>query len=117
MAALPAPRLNKILLDNEHCAYAAIDEGKLIGWIHAFYVINLESKSFVEIGGMVVDEYYRGKGIGKKLIEKVEGWAIQKECNRLRVRSNVKRKNAHKFYNRRGFIETKEQKIFDKQIK
>ncbi|HXS54873.1 MAG TPA: GNAT family N-acetyltransferase [Hanamia sp.] len=110
-------RLREILSDEKHCAFAALDHDKVVGWIHGFYSTNLESGPFVEIGGMVVDESYRKKGIARKLVEMVEGWSIQNGYNRLRVRSNVKRKAAHEFYKKIGFNETKEQKVFDKKIK
>lgn len=109
-------RLEKILKDEQHFAYAAVLDDKITGWIHAFYCQNLESPSFVEIGGLVTHKDFRAKGIGKELIERVQHWAIGKNCNKLRVRSNMIRKDAHQFYLNRGFTETKEQKIFDKQI-
>ncbi len=109
-------RLEQILNNLQHCAYTALTDDKIVGWIHAFVCLRLESNSFAEIGGMVVDKEFRGKGIGKKLIEQVEIWATGKKCTKLRVRSNTKRKDTHQFCLNRGFTETKEQKIFDKPI-
>ncbi len=108
-------RLTNILQNSDHCAYAAMYRDQCVGWIHAFYSIRLESGYFVEIAGLIIDEQYRRKGIGKKLIESVHNWAAARRCGRLRVRCNVKRNDAHEFYKGIGFIEMKEQKIFDKE--
>jgi GNAT superfamily N-acetyltransferase len=72
----------------------------------------LESNPFVEVGGLVVDENYRSKGIGKKLVEQIKQWCVEKHISTLRVRSQVKRKEAHQFYLANGFTEIKEQKVF-----
>lgn len=111
-----AQRIKSILPDPQHFAVVAEVDNKIVGWIHAFITVHLQSNSFAEIGGMVVEENFRGKGIGKKLIDEAEKWAIKQNINKLRVRSNTIRKDAHQFYLNRGFALTKEQKIFDKQI-
>jgi GNAT superfamily N-acetyltransferase len=80
--------MEEILSDEKHCAFAALDDDKVVGWIHAFYSTNLESGYFIEIGGLVVDESYRERGVAKRLVETVEHWSIENGYNRLRVRSN-----------------------------
>jgi GNAT superfamily N-acetyltransferase len=109
-------RLSEILSNNDNCVYIIINNENIIGWIHGFYSLRVESDSFVEIGGMVVDENFRRKGIGKMLLNKVIEWAHSKKCNKIRVRCNTLRKEAHVFYNNIGFIETKEQKVFDMKL-
>jgi GNAT superfamily N-acetyltransferase len=89
---------------------------KQIGWIHAFKTLRIESKPFIEIGGLVVDENYRGKGVGKLLINAIKNWSEQEEISTIRVRCHTKRKEAHLFYNKLGFSESKEQKIFEIRI-
>ncbi|MCB0745812.1 MAG: GNAT family N-acetyltransferase, partial [Ignavibacteriae bacterium] len=46
-------RLNTILKHPENCVYVATVNGKVIGWIHGFYSMRVESDFFVEIGGLV----------------------------------------------------------------
>jgi GNAT superfamily N-acetyltransferase len=65
---------------------------------------------------LVVDGNYRGKGVGRALINKVKEWSANKGIVKLRVRCNVKRTETHKFYKNLGFKETKEQKIFELDI-
>jgi N-acetylglutamate synthase-like GNAT family acetyltransferase len=109
-------RLSEILSTTDHCIYIIIDNENCIGWIHGFYSLRVESDSFVEIGGLIVHENYRRKGIGKILVKKVIEWAHSKKSDKIRVRCSTLRKETHAFYNSIGFIETKEQKIFDMKI-
>ena len=94
----------------------AVCKSKIVGWIHAFKSIHIESKAFIEVCGLVVDEEYRGKGIGKALINEVKQWCLNKGIYRLRLRTNVKRTEAHKFYQTLGFTEIKQQKVFEMNL-
>ena len=109
-------RLEKILANDDNCVYVAVQNGKIVGWIHGFYALRIESEFFVEIGGLVVDEHFRKHGIGKKLVEKVLQWSKLKKCANVRVRCNVIRKESHRFYENIGFAINKEQKIFTKRV-
>lgn len=96
----------------DHCAFAALHEGAVIGWIHAFFTVRMESAPFVEIAGLVVDEKYRRRSAGKELVEAVKSWAITKNVTTIKVRSNIFRLEAHEFYYCMGFTRLKDQRIF-----
>jgi len=108
--------IKEVMNAEDHTAFIAFHNGKVVGWIHAFKCVFLESNPFIEIGGLVVDEEHRGKGVGKKLIEKIREWSMAKDVHCIRVRSNVKRKEAHQFYLNNGFTEVKEQKVFQADL-
>jgi len=101
-------------LHPDNVVFVACISKKVVGWIHVCINFRIESDSYAEIGGLVVDENYRGKGIGKLLVEEAERWAQEKKFTKLRVRSNVIRKNTHRFYLHFGYKEEKEQKVFGK---
>ncbi|PKV51647.1 ribosomal-protein-alanine N-acetyltransferase [Aquimarina sp. MAR_2010_214] len=109
-------RLVEILKNKDNCVFVAVDNDKIIGWIHGFYTLRVESDPFVEIGGLVVDKNYRKNGIGKLLVEYIINWCTSKKYRLIRVRCNTIRIESHKFYKNIGFIEKKQQKIFDKQL-
>lgn len=109
-------RLSAAIKLNDNCVFVATDNETVIGWIHGFYAIRIETDPFVEIVALVVDSGYRMRGVGKMLISCVDKWAHTKTCNKLIVRSNAIRKEAHLFYENMGFRLNKEQKIFDKQL-
>ncbi|KXX71066.1 GNAT family N-acetyltransferase [Flammeovirga sp. SJP92] len=110
-------RLKIILEHPENCIYVATENEKVVGWIHGFYTMRVESDFFVEIGGLVVDENFQNNGIGKKLVSKVIEWAELNSCKKIRVRCNVIRTESHLFYKKIGFELNKEQKIFNKPLK
>jgi GNAT superfamily N-acetyltransferase len=111
-----AKQVQEILDSNDNCAFVALHEEKIIGWIHAFKTVRVEAKTFIEIGGLVVDENYRGKGVGKSLVSKVRAWCAEQKITSLRVRCNSKRLEAHQFYLSLEFKESKEQKVFEQDI-
>jgi GNAT superfamily N-acetyltransferase len=96
--------------------FVAVDDTKVIGWIHIFHTTRLESGSFCEIGGLVVDDKYQKKGVGKMLIEKAASCCLDMGNQKLKVRCNTKRSAAHLFYSKFGFNENKEQKVFELQL-
>ncbi|NII85079.1 MULTISPECIES: GNAT family N-acetyltransferase [unclassified Pedobacter] len=106
-------RIKHINNSNENCAFVALVDGKVVGWIHGFYTLRLESDPFVEIGGLIVDENYRNLKIGKQLIENVNTWAKKHQVKKLKVRCNIKRTESHRFYEQIGFKENKRQLAFE----
>ena len=104
--------IHAIAAQESQIALAATLDGKIVGWVHAFEVRTLESLPFVELGGIVVDKDCRGLGIGKKLVACISQWCRERDIPFLRVRSQMKRKEAHQFYLHLGFAEIKEQKVF-----
>lgn len=99
-------------------AFVAEDgDGKVIGWAHVFMVPFIESGPNAELGGLVVDEKYRGSGAGRALVEHVEAWARERGAGELNLRSNIVRDGAHKFYQHLGFEVQKTQHKFRKRLK
>jgi GNAT superfamily N-acetyltransferase len=106
-------RIGQLLIREDHCGFVALTQHQVVGWIHGFHTVRLESEAFVEIGGIVVAEHFRRQGIGQQLIEQVEIWATGFPAHKIRVRCNTQRIDAHAFYNEIGFEFKKEQKVFD----
>lgn len=106
-------QIQNVMSHPDHCAFVIADNERILGWIHAFKTLKIESKSSIEIGGLVVDENHRGRGIGRRLVERVKEWSKESDIPVLRVRTSIKRNDAHTFYNSLGFSESKEQKVFE----
>ncbi len=109
-------RLN-LLRDPEQNAVfvAAIDE-TVIGWVHVFLRRLLVSEGEAEIGALIVSENNRKRGIGGALMQHAEDWARRRGCGGMRIRSNVKRNDAHAFYTGLGYQVAKTQSVFRKPI-
>lgn len=103
--------LQIILNTKNHFVFGAELENNIIGYIHAVRKIRLTSTPFFEIVSLVVDENHRQKGGGKSLIREIIN--LKSPNEKLRVRCQIKRKEAHLFYQKLGFNELKEQKVFE----
>jgi GNAT superfamily N-acetyltransferase len=108
-AILDSPRQRVIV--------ACRDDGSVVGWIHVFISLRVTSRPFGELGGLVVDEQFRGRGIGRLLLGAAEEWAILEGVDSLRVRSRSDRTDSHAFFERANFALTKDQLVFDRSFR
>ncbi len=110
-------RLENLLSEAEHILLVAErGDGEVVGWVHGFVRKLLIADVQIEIGGLVVQEDFRGMGIGKKLLEEVEDWARKKGIGVISLRSNIIREEAHRFYEEVGYEVMKTSKIFRKRL-
>ncbi len=94
---------------------AQSESGKVCGWVQANSFEALESGSRVEIVGLVLAQAMHRRGIGRKLVEYVEAWADRIGAQVV-LRSNVNRVKSHAFYKALGYVESKTQHVYRKQI-
>jgi len=109
-------RLSAIRERPEHEVLVACIDAALVGWIHVFRSVTLEAGSSAVIGGLVVDATRRAAGVGTALLAAAEDWARAHGERTIRVRSQVVRTRAHRFYEERGYVRIKQQVVFDKPL-
>jgi GNAT superfamily N-acetyltransferase len=110
-------RLAQILLDEDHAVHIAqTPDGCLIGWVHVYIPELLLVHRRAEIGGLVVDEGHRRRGIGRALMAWAEQWARAQGCKALHLRSNVLRREAHLFYDGIGYRKLTTQRTYQKAV-
>lgn len=111
----PNKKLNKILLkkvytrllnsDHEELFCAEI-EGQTIGFCTLSIRDSLWQESRMgHICELIVDEAFRGKKIGTRLIKKAISVAQKRGCKKIELDSAFHRKEAHHFYRKIGFEE------------
>ncbi|USB33451.1 GNAT family N-acetyltransferase [Paenibacillus sp. YPG26] len=93
------------------------ENGEVIGYIHGSPYELLFAEPLVNVLGFVVRENNRNQGIGGMLMERLEQWARDCGSSGIKLLSHPSRVQAHRFYERRGFIFTKDQKNFVKYFK
>ncbi|MDR0267215.1 GNAT family N-acetyltransferase [Paenibacillus sp.] len=96
--------------------YVYEQNNKVIGYIHGSPYELLTSDPLVNVLGFVVKEEHRNHGIGSMLMESLVQWAEDNGYSGIKLLSHPSRINAHRFYERRGFIFTKDQKNFIKKF-
>jgi len=108
--------LETVIKHNDHRMIVAEKQKELVGYIHMVSSLSVGSDRFVEIAALSVLDSYRKKGIGKALIAESKNMAAEKGVEFVRIRSNIIRQEAHKFFEQRGFRNLKTQEVFVKKI-
>ncbi|MFT3995057.1 MAG: GNAT family N-acetyltransferase [Dysgonomonas sp.] len=91
-------------------------EGKVVALVSIhFYAQLIFEGEIANLGIFIVDKDVRGKGIGRVMEEYVTQLAKERRCALIEVFSKERRKDAHRFYNRQGYIER--HKFFEKELK
>lgn len=109
----PAPadaverRLDRLLESKADLQLVAVDGDRVVGLAGLQIGRSLEHDSPVgKLSELVVDENHRGRGLGKALVQAVEREARARGCTFLYLTTAHRRKEAHAFYERIGFVET-----------
>lgn len=108
-------RLRTVLGRDDHLLLVA-DHGVVIGWVHASESYLLTDPPGAELAGLVVSENARRLGTGRSLVVSVEAWARSRGLLEVRLRTNVKRRKAHKFYKALGYTNVKKSQVFVKPL-
>src|SRR6201985_3879575 len=94
-------------------AFVAGRNGEVVGWIEVSIEHRLQYASRGLIGGLVVRDGMRSLGIGRRLCEEAEDWTRRQGVKKMRVTSRITREDAHRFYLRDGYLQTKISKFFE----
>ena len=113
--SLVKEKIQKIEPTREAVFVALVDECAA-GFIHVEKYDVLYLETMANILGLAVKEEYRNKGIGKKLIQLAEEWAVENHIFVMRLNSGISRKTAHNFYRHLGYGMEKEQIRFIKLL-
>lgn len=94
------------LIDADFCdIYVAKEDGKVIGSGLIYYLKNPGHETpFAFLEGVVVDESYRGKGIGSELTKHAIDLAKKRGCYKILLTSKIGKEDVHAFYEKLGFV-------------
>lgn len=110
-------RLLRVLAEDGHRVLMATDRtGEAIGSVHIGRLMSLDADLSGQILGLVVAEQARRQGVGRALMTAAENWARSRKCTKVILRSNVRRTEAHAFYERIGYTNLKTQYAFRREL-
>ena len=112
-------QIRKLTNDNKHNIIIGFENEqtrKIIGFVHAELYESLYMDTGLNILGLAVDSNFQGQGIGKKLMNYIEDYALKNNISYIRLNSNVRRIDAHKFYESIGYVCDKTQKRLIKKL-
>jgi ribosomal protein S18 acetylase RimI-like enzyme len=98
----------KVLLESgQACVLVAEREGRVAGMVSVQTVISTAEGGPVGwVEDLVVAEDCRGLGLGRRLLEQLETWAIRNGLSRLQLLADRNNGPALGFYERLGWAET-----------
>ena len=93
-------------IKNQNIKYfVARDNEKIISSCYICIIPNFTrggtSIGFIE--NVITDINYRGKGIGRKIMENAINYAKEQKCYKVLLQSGNRRTDAHEFYKKLGF--------------
>lgn len=112
-------QIRKLTNDTKHNIIIGFENEqtrKIIGFVHAELYESLYMDTGLNILGLAVDSNFQGQGIGKKLMSAIEDYALKNNISYIRLNSNVRRIEAHKFYESIGYVCDKTQKRLIKKL-
>ena len=93
--------------DDRYVTFVAEADGKIVGLAAAVKVLAIgHPGGYVKMNGIGVLPGYRRQGIGKKLMEQVERFAVEQGAPYVGLASGIKRVEAHAFYENSGYQKT-----------
>ncbi|ALA40798.1 MULTISPECIES: GNAT family N-acetyltransferase [Paenibacillus] len=110
-------KIELITKESKDMIFVYEENNEVLGYIHGSPYELLFSESLVNVLGFVVKEKYRNQGVGSMLIERLEQWGKSHGFSGIKLLSHPSRIQAHRFYERRGYMFTKDQKNFIKNLK
>lgn len=102
-------------LSSHWCGVAESGAG-VVGCGHVFSVPILEAGWVAQVAGLVVDETWQRRGVGRALMGAAEIWAAAQGCVSVYVRTNIVRSGAHAFYEGIGYRRAKTQYAYRKRL-
>lgn len=85
-------RLNTIVI---------LDDEKIVGYLS--YIIKKRHTAKLEVDQLIILEQYRGKGLGKKLMDEAKKIAKENECDRIELNCWLFNENAINMYEHIGY--------------
>ncbi len=95
--------IDEILAEKNYQMIASYIGDEVVGIAGYWVLTRFYSGKYVQVGNMVVDEKHRNLGIGKAMLNFIEGEGKRLGCQHFILDSRLDNKKSHSFYSREGF--------------
>ncbi len=96
---------NEVVKEENYAAWVAEEDRRLVGFIDLFIFPDVaHGHSLGVISNLVIDEHFRGRGLGKDLLREAIEHCKQRAVAELHVWTDVDNEPAITLYERQGFI-------------
>jgi ribosomal protein S18 acetylase RimI-like enzyme len=112
-----ATRIARVLSEKGHFAAVAVDDGKIVGLIHAFERPALEKPSEAVVQSLVVDSRARKTGVGRALMVAAQAWAQEQGLEHVVLHTRIDRDDARAFYEHLGYERAATAHLMKKSLK
>lgn len=109
--------LTRSLADDKQIILVVELNKTIVGYCHAEFYEPLYADKLLNVLGLVVAENQQGQGIGTQLMLALEEFAEQHQISAIRLNSGEDRHAAHHFYEKNGYVSSKNQKNFRKNMR
>lgn len=100
-------RLARVAKNADYAAFVAEAEGEVVGFLGMQRGWAYEhERPYARMLALVVDGRMRRRGVGARLVEFADEWSRGQGAYALMLNTNVRREEAHRFYEAMGFVRT-----------
>jgi GNAT superfamily N-acetyltransferase len=89
--------------DDEYHLFGGFVDGELVGVAGVLVAHHLHHARHAWLYDLVVDETRREEGYGTALVEFVEGWAEEWDCEYVALASPLAKEDVHRYYENRDY--------------
>jgi GNAT superfamily N-acetyltransferase len=109
-------RYSAIQEKQDHAVFLGEQNGKVVALLHLYERPAFDKPPEVIVQALVVDQNWRGTGVGKKMMNVAERWAANRGFSSVALTSSASRSGAHSFYERIGYKAEATSHLFRKHI-
>lgn len=97
----------KCLIDDKFYGIVFVGDDKIIGVLTSRLFNRLvKSKNLLFIDDLIVNKYFRSRGVGSKLLQEAVKYAKINDCKTIELKSYISNISSHKLYEKIGFKKT-----------
>ena len=92
------------MFDQNYECFSIVYDREIIGFFGLWFLTRHYAGRMCEPDHIYIKAEFQGKGIGRKLFEFIEDYALKKDCIATELNSYVSNFRSHKFYMNEGYI-------------